>query len=249
MFAIKIRSNQEILKTKNNYKNLPHFRNAIIYSRKEKRNALNSLFGPIDNYSEFSKSLIDEREWRAHIDNLAGEAPGSRAIKYFSLPEAGRLATYVAGILAIFAGIVIALIDKDLFYGELQSTYSNSTQYIKTLFLLIILPVSTFIYPASILITEIKLFTLNLIEWLDDDYLSRHSFYSFIKDVADLDDEKEPRLLRKTTGQAYWTMYFLTSPFSEYKNIRRKLKRAKGMNPKKKIGIVQKSADAVIPNF
>ena len=207
------------------------FRAAVTMINRAKYERIEVLFGPQESLEKLAKGLIEEWKWRREIQLNAGETDVQKAQKFFRLPSGSNLATYLAGVLAIVAGIVIALIDKDSFYQNLPTLWDSFEVWYAALFKVIVMPIAICIIPLAAIWSSIKALCRILAENMDDDFLSQPKFYSFIKELLELADRKERRLLLKTTGRAYWSIRLLTAPIHEipgiYRNIRRSKRLAK----------------------
>ncbi|MFC6478469.1 hypothetical protein ACFQDN_21045 [Pseudomonas asuensis] len=159
----------------------------------------------------------------------------SKRLGNFRLPSSSNLATYLAGVLAIVAGVVVALIDKDNFYQGLPNLWDSFEFWYGALFKLIVVPIAICIIPLAAIWSSIKAIGRILAENMDDDFLSQPKFYSFIKELLELADRKERRLLLKTTGRAYWSIRLLTAPIHEVPNIYRNVRRSKRLAKLRKV--------------
>lgn len=192
---------------------------------------INTIFKPEGSYEQLAKQLITAWEWRKQVAQEAEEAAMRRAVGFFSLPSASNLATYIAGVLAIVAAMTVTLIEKETFYRELPSSLNEAWSNIIILSLLIVLPVAACIIPTATIFVMLKSIVVWLRQRIDDDYLDRTSFYKFISELIQIEDNKERRLLMRTTGFVYWFVRIGTAHFSDipkhFRNSRRGVRMGK----------------------
>lgn len=203
------------------------FRNLFSTIAREKRRRFDELFGPQPDLETFAKSLIESWEWRRNILARAGEPAQKKAARFlFSLPTAGNFATYMTGLLAVVAGLVIVLIDKEQMYGSLGEFWSNFCEAFWLLVLLVVVPVTVSIFPLAGIWSALTATGNSLLEWLDDDFLSNSRFYGFIKDQLETDERKARRLLMRTTGWVYWSIQLGISPYGSWRKVWRNGRRS-----------------------
>ncbi|WP_426943834.1 hypothetical protein ACP4J5_12440 [Pseudomonas oryzihabitans] len=206
----------------------PMFRVALAAMDVEKRRRINALFGPHESSTALARDLIQQWEWERSIYQQAASPALQRALGFFNVPSAGNFATYLAGVLAVVAGIVIALIDRDVFFDGVGQLWSNFKEAYSFLLMVVVIPVATLVIPVAMLTDGVRTVTNRIVEWINDDYLSRGRFYAFIKDLIQFETHSQRRLLMRTTGVAFWTMRIGTAPITRvpalWKNMRRSIR-------------------------
>jgi hypothetical protein len=197
---------------------------------KEKREYLNSTFasfGHNDDLRLLAKSLIDEWEWRRELKLRAQEPLWRRAVGFFGPPSASNFAAYVTGLVAVIAGIVIATMTPDVVFGSFWEFLDDAWSLIRMLWLSIVFPFALCVLPGAIILAGMKNVGETLLEWLDDQYLSRTAFYHFISELLELHDRGERLLLRRTGARLYWLVQLGTAPIPELPGVWRRIKRSK----------------------
>lgn len=206
----------------------PAFRVALSALDWEKKKKIDTLFGTPASHTKLAHELIEQWEWENDIHQKAGSPTLRKAIGFFAVPSAGNFATYLAGILAVAAGIVIALIDRELFFENVEQLWPNFETAYGYLILFVVLPITAMIIPGAIIVDGVRSVVDGVTEWINDDYLSRKRFYGFIKDLVEFEARSQRRLLMRTTGVAYWTMRIGTAPITRvpaiWKNMRRSIR-------------------------
>ncbi|WP_407364748.1 hypothetical protein HKW97_25655 (plasmid) [Pseudomonas luteola] len=140
----------------------------------------------------------------------------------------------MAGVLAISAGIVVGLIDKDSFYQNLPEIWSSFKELYFLLFAVVVVSIAVCVIPLAEIWMGIKTVIVTLTQSIDDDYLSNMGFYSFVKELLGLIDCREKRLLIRTREVIYWTIQVSTAPIKRIpaiiKHARRMRRKAKQKN-------------------
>ncbi|MFK4136037.1 hypothetical protein ACI2KR_27690 [Pseudomonas luteola] len=185
---------------------------------KEKLNKIASLFGQSSDLKKLADELVEKWEWYRRINYLAGEPAEIRAKNFFSFPSAGNFATYLAGLLAVIAAVIVALIDKDNFYKELPQIWETLKEAWFFLMIVFAFPFIALVYPAALILGVLRLMGNSFLERINDDYLSQSSFYGFIKELAEFEERKERRLLMSTASWFYWFIRITTVPIGDVKN-------------------------------
>jgi hypothetical protein len=159
----------------------------------------------------------------------AQEPMWRRAVGFFGLPSATNFAAYVTGLVAVVAGIVIATITPEVVFGSFWEFLEDAWSLIGMLWLAIVFPFALCVLPGAIILSGVKNLGEALLEWLDDQYLSRTAFYHFISELLELHDRGERLLLRKTGARLYWLVRLGTAPIKEVPGVWRLIKRSKAL--------------------
>ncbi|NWC10455.1 hypothetical protein HX776_16730 [Pseudomonas agarici] len=218
------------------------FRKAYSLLEREKVRRIEMLFGPRLDLRDLARELIDEWEWRRSIQIRAGQPAERRARNFFGLPSAGNFATYLAGLIAVLAAVVVTLIDKVEFYQALPEMGENFLNIFILLTTAIVLPIAASVYPLAAILGGAKVAANNLLEALDDDYLSDARFYGFIKELLELEERKEKRLLMKTTGRLYWCMRAGMAPIGQVSKVMRNARRSVRIEKLRRAGLCRARA-------
>lgn len=206
----------------------PAFRVALSALDGEKKRKIDALFGAPESHTALARELIQQWEWENAIYQQAGSPTVQKAFGFFAVPSAGNFATYLAGVLAVVAGVVIALIDRERFFDDIEQLWPTFQAAYGYLFLFVVLPITAMIIPGAIIADGARSAVDGIAEWINDDYLSRRRFYGFIKDLIEFEARSQRRLLMRTTGVAFWTMRLGTAPIARvpaiWKNMRRSIR-------------------------
>jgi hypothetical protein len=201
---------------------------------REKRAYLSSKFGHEGTLRDLAKLLISEWEWRREIRNRTQEPLWRRAVRFFGLPSAANFAAYLTGILAVFAGIVIATMSAEVLFGSIDEILEDAWVLVRMLWLSIALPFALCVLPGAVILSSIKNVGQALVEWLNDQYLSDTAFYRFISELVELDDRAERLLLRGTSSKLYWMVRLTMSPLPDVPKVWRRVRRAKRLGKRLK---------------
>jgi len=90
-------------------------RQAIVATDRAKRRMISEHFAGREDFAELAKELIEQWEWRQALERRAGSPATLRTLHFFNLPSASNFATYLGGLLAVIAAVVVALLDKETF--------------------------------------------------------------------------------------------------------------------------------------
>ncbi len=204
------------------------FRRSFSNLTNEKTAYLKKIFRIEDDLMRLAAELVDEWEWREKIKLQCKETWLIRASGFFRLPSASNFAAYVTGILAVVAGIVIAMMTPDAVFGSINEYVDTAVAMTELFWLVIIIAVC--VLPCAVILGSLKSVGDVLLESINDQYLSNTAFYRFIAEVLELHDLGDRLLLRKTVGWAYWSVRVLVSPIHELPKIRRGIRRAKRLH-------------------
>ncbi|NWE48997.1 hypothetical protein [Pseudomonas gingeri] len=212
------------------------FRKANALLEWEKARRIEKLFGAHPDLCDLARELVAEWEWRRSIQIRAGEPAERRARSFFGLPSAGNFATYLAGLIAVVAAVVVTLIDKAEFYAALPEMGRSFLTTFTLLTTAIVFPITASVYPLATIWGGLKAAGNNLLETLDDDYLSDARFYRFIKELMEFEERKEKRLLMKTTGWVYWSIRVGMAPLAQVRKIMKNAHRSVRISKLRRVG-------------
>ncbi len=183
---------------------------------------VSEVFNYSGSYNALAKGLIEQWEWQRKIKQYAGVTSVEKAKRFFKLPSGSNVATYLAGILAIFAGIVVALIDKDALYQGLPNIWPDFLSIFYALVTVFVVPMALCIIPVAMIIDGIKSTSFIAAEKVNSEFLSQARFYSFIDELLELEDQKEKSPFgKKKKFKGYWIMRILMEPMKDIpKNLR-----------------------------
>jgi hypothetical protein len=203
----------------------PKLRTALMSRERDRAATIIRLFGKHEDYEVLARSLIEKWEWHSAIAAKASDPIVRKARGFFGIPEAGNFASYLGGLLAVIAAIVVTLLDKATFYDQLPSLASDVGEYVLLMTKHLVFPFAAVVIPLAMIVGTVRSGFVRLLEKANDDYLSQGSFYSFINELLDMQELRERRLLMVTSGVAYWMFRLGTAPMSDlpkiYKNLRR----------------------------
>jgi len=210
-------------------------RSAELIHYREKVKSIRELFDHDGPMTPLAKELVDQWEWRQDIKRRTNDPALQIAASFYRPPSSGNIATLAAGSIAIFAAIVIATLDRETFLGSLPTIWNIAISNISSLAVVVILPIAAAIYPAAIFWTFCRSLISLFLEAIDDDNLSRRTFYDFIEELIEIDDRQEKRLLMRTTGMIYWPLRILTTDISNTPKVYRSAQRARRLHRKRKV--------------
>lgn len=205
----------------------PKMRAAIMFREQDREATIRSLFGEHENYETLARALIDQWEWHCAINAKAGDPIVKKARGFFTFPSAGNFASYLGGLLAVIAAIVVTMAEKQTFYAHLPAFLSDVTEIVWFITENLVFPFAVLVIPLAMIIGTARSAALRLAEKLNDDYLGEGSFYSFIKALVELQELKDRRLLMVTTGVAYWTFRLGTAPIQEVPKLVQNMRRSR----------------------
>lgn len=205
----------------------PGFRLALMSTEREKVAAIKQLFGEQQNLETLARSLIEHWEWQRSIDAKSADPVVSKAWGFFKVPHASNLATYLGGLLAVIAAIVVTLLDKASFYAQLPSLVDDVGTLVWLMTQLVVFPLAVVVIPLASILGTIRSGLVRAREKIDDDYLSERSFYAFIKELLEQEERRTKRLLMSTTGFFYWGIRLGTAPIQEVPKLYRNMLRSK----------------------
>lgn len=194
---------------------------------REKISFIRRIFSQQESLRALASHLVEEWEWREEIKRRAQDPIWLRAIGFFRLPSTSNFATYMAGLVAILAAILITTITPDTLFGALETLPANAWSIIRNLTIVIVLPIALCVLPTAVIMAFVKDIGVALLERLNDQYLSQAGFYRFISQLLELHDVGERMLLRKTHGRVYWAVRMGIAPLQDLKRIRNRIRRAK----------------------
>lgn len=199
---------------------------AVTEVAREKARMIERLFSPSESFEQLARSLSDGWEWRKAIHKRAGDPAKIKVGKFLGLPSGSTLATYLGGLFAIIAAIAFTGLDREALYGNIPNLWKDFTLIWWNLMKITLLMAFAAI-PLGMIASVLQLSWQWLGQSLDDDYLSDRSFYRFIRELVEMADWKERRLVMTTVGIAYWLVTVGTSPLGELKKRRQVLRRAR----------------------
>lgn len=212
-------------------KRISGIRQAMAATDRAKRRMISEHFAGRQDFAELAKELIEQWEWRQALEQRAGSPATLRTRHFFSLPSGGNFATYLGGLLAVIAAVVVALIDNETFYPALPTLWSDFSSAYSVLFQIIVVPIATCVLPAACILDMVIGLGHRAVERANDDYLSDSGFYRYIKELVLLEENKQRRGLMTTTGWAYWSFRIGTAPLRDvprlWRNKRRSVRLAK----------------------
>ncbi|MDA8484591.1 hypothetical protein NNO07_16080 [Pseudomonas resinovorans] len=195
----------------------PKFRATLYALDLLQRERIKELFCELEEYEEYAKKLTERWEWRNTLKLKSSKSAETRARSFYSLPSASHIANYIAAFLAIAAGVVISLINQDQFYSSIPDILLASKSITWLLINSFVIPLAVVIIPLAAIWDLLAIMVIRALEWVDDDYLSRYSFYKFINEILEKSDRQGLRLLMRSTGFAYWLIAMLTSDLKRLK--------------------------------
>lgn len=190
----------------------PGFRVALMSTEREKIVAIEQLFGKQPNFETLAHALIQRWEWERSIAEKSADPIVRKARGFFGFPQASNLATYLGGLLAVVAAIVVTMLDKDTFYAQLPSLFDDVGELTWLITKLVVFPLAVVVIPMASILGTVRSAVVRTLEKINDDYLSEASFYAFIKELLELEERKTRRLLMVTTGLFYWAIRIGTAP-------------------------------------
>ncbi|KRW62096.1 hypothetical protein [Pseudomonas sp. TTU2014-080ASC] len=205
----------------------PRFRVAHRHFDQQKLAYLRRTFEHPGDIRDLAKALVKEWEWLQSLRVRAQEPMWRKTMGFFHLPTAGNFATYMAGLVAIIAAIVIANMDAEFIFGSFEQFISDTWDLIFAMWVNLIPLVVLIIFPAATLVSAVKYLTERLLECLDDQYLSQAGFYRFITELLELPDRRHRDLMSRTRGWAYWSILLLMAPLEDVPRVWRRIKRVK----------------------
>ena len=205
----------------------PGFRVALMTTEREKRVAIDELFGPQENFDALAGTLIERWEWHRAIAEKSGDPIVKKAWRFFSFPAAGNFATYIGGLLAVVAAIVVTTLDKDVFYAQLPQMWNDVVTITWLLTRDLVFPLAVVVIPFASIVGTLRSLAVRARERIDDDYLSQASFYAFVEQLLEMEELRTRRLLMVSTGFAYWTIRLGIVPLQDLPKLRRNMKRSK----------------------
>lgn len=222
----------------------PNFRLALMSTERERVATIEQLFGQQQNFETLACSLIERWEWYRSIEEKASNPVSKNALSFFGLPGAGNFATYMGGLLAITAAIVVTILDREVFYAHLPGLIDDVLEITWLLTKIFVFPLAVVVIPLAAIVGTIRSMAVRGREKVDDDYLSQAGFYAFIKELLELEQRKTRRLLMITTGLFYWAFRLGIAPIQDlpklYKNMSRSKRLAK-MRRKRSMGIASET--------
>jgi hypothetical protein len=127
--------------------------------------------------------------------------------------------------MAIAAAVVVTLLDKEAFYAQMPTLMSDIREISWLMTKHLVFPFAVVVVPLAMVVGTVRSAFVRLLEKANDDYLSQASFYGFIKELLEMEERQERRLLMVTTGFAYWMFRLGTAPVGDlpklYRNMRR----------------------------
>ncbi|TCD24496.1 hypothetical protein E0D86_04660 [Pseudomonas sp. IC_126] len=213
-------------------------RTPYVYLVGEKRAYLSATFSHKGNLRELARALVDEWEWRREIRNRTQEPLWRRAVSFFGLPSAANFAAYLTGLLAVFAGIVIATMSAETVFGSLEQLVKDAWKLIWLLWLSIAWPIALCVLPGTAIVSAIKNLGESLVEGLNDQYLSDTAFYRFISEILELDDRGERLLLSRTSSTLYWMARLIMAPIQDIPKVWNRIRRARRLGKRMALTII-----------
>jgi hypothetical protein len=208
----------------------PKLRTALMSRERDRRATVAQLFGEHTDYEALARSLIEKWEWHSAIEAKAGDPIVKKARGFFGLPGAGNFASYLGGLLAVIAAIVVTLLDKATFYAQLPNLVSDVGEYVWLMTSHLVFPFAVVVLPLAMIVGTGRSGFVRMLEKADDDYLSEASFYGFIKELLDMEALRERRLLMVTSGAAYWVFRLGTAPMGDLPKLYRNMRRSKRLS-------------------
>lgn len=212
----------------------PGFRVALMATEREKVAAIQQLFGEQKSFETLARELIEHWEWQRLIDAKSADPIVRKAWGFFGLPHASNLATYLGGLLAVIAAIVVTLLDKATFYAQLPSLIEDLGTLIWLMTQLLVFPLAVVVIPLASILGTIRSGLVRAREKVDDDYLSERSFYAFIKELLEQEERKTRRLLMVTTGAVYWVIRLGIAPMGELPKLWGNMRRSRRLGEMRK---------------
>lgn len=191
------------------------FRATIVQVRIERRNTIEELFDYPPNLNVLAKNLVKEWEWRHYITSRSEGPTDLNLSTFFHPPNASTLATYLTALFAVCLALVAITVEREQFFANLPVYWAN----FKALVLIAVhlaLPIAVIVLGAGMLIKSGKLLLQNISHRLDADYLSQPAFYRFARELVELEDERQKRLLGAISTDTKWVIRWAMTPFPEW---------------------------------